>query len=137
MISQNIIVPSITDTQGQNVGLFGGLNIPSIEGSNNNIPEVTPDYQLTAEKLNSWLREVRNQPRWRNEADLACAYYDGNQVDSETEEALAERGQAPIVDNQIGPVIRQVLGQQKKSRKDSVVKPGKRIAKWRKRYLAS
>jgi hypothetical protein len=123
MISQDILIPSISDSQGQNVGLFGGLNVPAVEGSNNNLPTVTPDYQLTADKLAGWLRELRNQPRFRLEMDLACAYYDGNQVDAETEAALADRGQSAIVDNQIGPVIRQVIGQQKKARTDTIVKP--------------
>lgn len=78
---------------------------------------------LDIKKLEHWLDEIRNQPRWRLQADKEADYYDGKQIDAETLELMLERGQAPIIDNMIQPTINAVLGMQAKSRLDTVVKP--------------
>lgn len=114
----------ISDKQGQQRNeltpvAFGELDIHIEEKK----PEAESDWMLTADKLELWLQEIRNQPHWRLVADIEDDYYDGNQIDAETMEMLRERGQEPIVDNQIGPVIRTVLGMQAKTRTDPVVKP--------------
>ena len=54
---------------------------------------------LDVKKLETWLVELKNQPRWRLVADKEMDYYDGNQLDAETIELMEERGQAPIIDN--------------------------------------
>jgi hypothetical protein len=82
-----------------------------------------PSETLSVEKLEQWLDEIRNQPRWRLTADKECDYYDGNQIDAETMEIMEERGQAPIIDNLIQPTINAVLGMQAKARVDTRVAP--------------
>lgn len=76
---------------------------------------------LDVKKLETWLNELKNQPRWRLVADKEMDYYDGNQLDAETLELMAERGQAPIIDNLVQPTINSVLGMQAKSRVDTRV----------------
>ena len=78
---------------------------------------------LDVKKLETWLVELKNQPRWRLVADKEMDYYDGNQLDAETIELMEERGQAPIIDNLIQPTINAVLGMQAKSRVDTRVDP--------------
>ncbi len=82
-----------------------------------------PSDVLSVEKLEKWLDELRNQPRWRLVADKECDYYDGNQLDADTLELMESRGQAPIIDNLIQPTINAVLGMQAKSRVDTRVAP--------------
>ncbi|MGZ4968028.1 MAG: portal protein [Methylobacter sp.] len=84
---------------------------------------MTPSDTLSVEKLEKWLDELRNQPRWRLVADKECDYYDGNQLDADTLELMESRGQAPIIDNLIQPTINAVLGMQAKSRVDTRVAP--------------
>jgi hypothetical protein len=88
----------------------------------NPVSDVPPET-LSVERLESWLNELRNQPRWRLSADRESDYYDGNQLDQETLALLEERGQAPIIDNLIQPTINAVLGMQAKSRTDTRVAP--------------
>ena len=112
----------VSDKQGTNAVItevgFGVNELDTVDKLD------VPAYQLTAEKLGRWLMEIRNQPNaWRIRADVEDSYFDGDQIDSDTIEALRERGQSPIIDNQISPVIRTCLGQQAKSRMNTVVKP--------------
>lgn len=81
------------------------------------------EFVLTSQTLALWLDEIRNQPAWRQHADRDTAYYDGDQIDAETQDIMQERGQAPIVDNMIQPTINAVLGMQAKSRTDTRVAP--------------
>lgn len=83
-------------------------------------PSKDPD-SLSIETLAQWLEEIRNQPGWRKAADREDQYYEGNQLDADTLELYAERGQAPIVDNQIQPAINTILGMQAKNRADPIV----------------
>jgi hypothetical protein len=82
-----------------------------------------PPETLSVEKLEKWLDELRNQPRFRLAMDREDDYYDGNQLDQETLALLEERGQAPIIDNLIQPTVNAVLGMQAKSRTDTRVAP--------------
>jgi hypothetical protein len=86
------------------------------------ISDVPPET-LTVERLEKWLDELRNQPRFRLAMDREDDYYDGNQIDQETLALLEERGQAPIIDNLIQPTVNAVLGMQAKSRTDTRVAP--------------
>ena len=72
--------------------------------------------------LQKWLYEIVNQPSFRKQMDEDCDYYDGNQIDTEILRALQERGQAPIIENLIGPIIDVVCGMEAKTRGDWVVK---------------
>jgi len=73
---------------------------------------------LSVSQLERWLDEIRNQPSWRREADKACDYYDGNQLDAETLARLDEKGLGPLVTNLIQPTVNAVLGMEAKTRTD-------------------
>lgn len=73
---------------------------------------------LSASQLERWLDEIRDQPSWRREADKACDYYDGNQLDAETLARLDEKGLGPLVTNLIQPTVNAVLGMEAKTRTD-------------------
>lgn len=76
-------------------------------------------FSLT--KLEQLLRDSQDEPRWRERADLCCRYVDGEQI---TEQRRREY-QAEELDarpkNLIGRVIKAVLGQEAKSRRDPLV----------------
>ncbi|KCV32915.1 hypothetical protein L490_5258, partial [Bordetella bronchiseptica 00-P-2796] len=73
---------------------------------------------LSVSQLERWLDEIRNQPTWRREADKACDYYDGNQLDAETLARLEAKGLGPLVTNLIQPTVNAVLGMEAKTRTD-------------------
>ena len=64
------------------------------------------------------LLEIQEQPAWRTTADIEADYYDGNQLDSETLEAMNDLGMAPIIENLTAPTIDAVLGLEAKTRLD-------------------
>lgn len=82
------------------------------------------DNGLQPAQVDEMLLEIRNQPNWRIQADIEADYYDGNQLDQETLSLYAERGQAPLIDNLIKPMIDVVLGMEAKTRTDWKVRPG-------------
>jgi hypothetical protein len=75
------------------------------------------------QQLESMLNEIAKQPVWRDEAQMAAAYYDGKQLSPEILQALRDRGQAPLVFNLIGPTIDAVLGIEAKTRTNWIVRP--------------
>ena len=90
-----------------------------------NLPAVKEvDEGLQPHNVDEMLMEIRNQPNWRITADVEADYYDGNQLDQETLDLYAERGQAPLIENLIKPMIDVVLGMEAKTRTDWKVRPG-------------
>lgn len=79
--------------------------------------------QLTVSEWGNIMLEIQRQPAWRREADRACDYYDGNQIDAPTLQAMSDLGMAPIVENIMAPTIDSVLGMEVKNRLDFIVKP--------------
>ena len=76
--------------------------------------------------LSEWqnvLSEIQYQPSWRREADKCADYYDGNQLDADTLQALNELGMAPIIENLTAPSIDSVLGHEAQNRADWLVTP--------------
>lgn len=73
---------------------------------------------LQPQEFHNYLSELRWQPSWRNEADKAVDYYDGNQLDAETLALLENKGMGPLINNVIAPVINVVLGMEAKTRTD-------------------
>lgn len=69
-------------------------------------------------QLERILSDVKNEPNWRYEADKACDYYDGNQLDAETLDKLNEKGLGPLITNLTKPTIDAVLGLEAKTRTD-------------------
>lgn len=78
---------------------------------------------LDSEELCGFLDEIREQPPWRREADVAADYYDGNQLDNETLQDMDALGMPNICENLIAPTIDAVLGLEAKTRTDWRVTP--------------
>lgn len=76
------------------------------------------DGGLPLGRLESFLADLRNEPEWRAESDKQADYYDGNQLDAATLEALREHDLGPLQDNLIKPTIDSVLGIEVKTRTD-------------------
>lgn len=80
---------------------------------------------LSIRELGEFLDEIRNQPSWRREANKCVDYYDGNQLDAQTLQDMADLGMAPIIENLVAPTIDAVLGLEAKTRLDWRVTPSK------------
>lgn len=76
-------------------------------------------YSLEA--LERLIRDCEDQPGWRDRADLACAYVDGNQMTEEQKRKYVKDGLEPRVINLVGRVVNAVLGTQAKGRRDTRV----------------
>lgn len=73
---------------------------------------------LSVTQLERWLEEIRDQPAWRREADKACDYFDGNQLDADTIARLEDKGLGTLVTNLVQPTVNAVLGMEAKTRSD-------------------
>lgn len=78
----------------------------------------TQDDGLTPSTFVSYCRDIQYQPSWRNEADKCVDYYDGNQIDGPTMDALLKKGMGPLIMNIIAPLVNVVLGMEAKTRSD-------------------
>jgi hypothetical protein len=80
------------------------------------------EYPLTAdisvEAYDKICKDIRDQPKWRLEADTDCDYYDGSQTSAEVLRRLREAGIPPQDSNLIKPTINAVLGMEARSRTD-------------------
>lgn len=89
-------------------------------------PPLSSNGKITAEKVWGWYNNGRDlSANFRIEADIDCAYYDGDQWTQQEKEDLAERGQPDIVINRIKPKIDLVLGIEAKARIDFHAAPRK------------
>lgn len=70
-----------------------------------------------------YIRELRRQETNRAEMALDQEFYDGNQWSDADARVLRDRGQVPIVYNQIAPSINIVLGTEKRSRTQFKILP--------------
>ncbi|MGL4486148.1 MAG: portal protein [Yersinia sp. (in: enterobacteria)] len=77
--------------------------------------------RFTLERLMDISSDIDHQPDWRTNANLACAYYDGDQLAPEVVAKLRERGQPLTQHNLIAPTIDGVLGMEAKTRTDLIV----------------
>lgn len=73
---------------------------------------------LRPSQFRTFLEECRWQPSWRNMADKCVDYYDGNQLDQDTLDALDRKGMGPLIRNITGPLVNVVLGMEAKTRAD-------------------
>lgn len=95
------------------------------------LAEPESDHPLESEamqqlhgKLLGWFSDERErQSVNRYQQALDCDFYDGLQWAEEDAQVLRERGQAPLVINQIKPMIDWVLGTEKRTRVDFKVLP--------------
>lgn len=95
---------------------MGDMNTSMIVTADS-VPSDTP-AEITSSEFANMLLEIQEQPAWRKNADIEADYYDGNQLDSATLQAMKDLGMAPIVENLIGPTIDSVLGLEAKTRLD-------------------
>lgn len=80
---------------------------------------------MSVEQLETFLNDAREQPNWRQNAEIEADYYDGNQIDAATLAIMEERGLAPLIVNYIQPTINVVLGMEAKTRTDWTVRADK------------
>lgn len=79
---------------------------------------VVKDGGLTPKEFLSFAYDIQHQPSWRVEADKCVDYYDNNQLDLETLQALQAKGMGPLITNVIAPIVNVVLGMEAKTRSD-------------------
>lgn len=77
--------------------------------------------QLSRERIEEILIDLRNEPPWRKEAQREADFYDGNQLDQATLQRMEELGVPPIVVNLIKPTVDTVIGLEAKTRTDPLV----------------
>lgn len=70
------------------------------------------------ETLKEILYEIQEQPPWRSQADKEMDYCDGNQLDTETLQAMREKGIPTVIENLLGPAMEDMSGMERKSRTD-------------------
>jgi len=81
--------------------------------------ERSPDTSgMTTLQYQQIVEDIRRQPHWRIEGDRCAAFYDGNQLTVEEKEEYDRRGIAPVVVNQIKPLVNSLLGLAAKTRAD-------------------
>ena len=73
---------------------------------------------ITLEESRRIADDIRRQPAWRNDSDIACEFYDGNQINSEIAQELEARGMGPLITNIIKPTVNALLGMEAKNRSD-------------------
>jgi hypothetical protein len=78
----------------------------------------TVNTGLRVSQFKAYLEDCRWQPPWRNQADKAADYADGNQLDQETLDALDRKGMGPLTRNIIQPLVNVVLGMEARTRSD-------------------
>lgn len=74
--------------------------------------------EISSNEFSNMLLEIQEQPAWRRQSDIEADYYDGNQLDSETLQAMKQLGMAPIIENLMAPTIDAVLGLEARTRLD-------------------
>lgn len=77
--------------------------------------------QMTLTSLLDLSDDVKDQPDWRTPANVACKYYDGDQLEPSVVAKLRERGQPITIHNLIAPTVDGVLGMEAKTRTDLLV----------------
>ena len=80
--------------------------------------EAQIDKDLSFEAYDKICRDIREQPKWRLDADTDCDYYDGAQVPTQVLDRLKQAGIPEQSSNLIKPTINAVLGLEARSRTD-------------------
>lgn len=84
----------------------------------------SPVNQERLTRLREWLdQEQRRQATNRYQMAIDADYYDGLQWQEDEAQTLLDRGQAPVVYNEIAPTINWMLGTEKRTRIDYKVLP--------------
>ncbi|EHP9687060.1 portal protein, partial [Escherichia coli] len=77
--------------------------------------------RFSQRQLQTLCSDIDSQPKWRDAANKACAYYDGDQLPPEVLQVLKDRGQPMTIHNLIAPTVDGVLGMEAKTRTDLLV----------------
>ena len=77
--------------------------------------------RFSQRQLQALCSDIDSQPKWRDAANKACAYYDGDQLPQEVLQVLKDRGQPMTIHNLIAPTVDGVLGMEAKTRTDLLV----------------
>lgn len=77
--------------------------------------------RFSQRQLQALCSDIDSQPKWRDAANKACAYYDGDQLPPEVLLVLKDRGQPMTIHNLIAPTVDGVLGMEAKTRTDLLV----------------
>lgn len=84
----------------------------------------SPEYHQRLTKLREWLdQEQRRQAANRYQMAIDADYYDSLQWTEDEANVLLDRGQAPVVYNEIAPTINWMLGTERRTRIDYKVLP--------------
>ena len=81
------------------------------------------DGSYTSEQVVGLLRELRDEPEWRDEAVRAEEFYDGHQLNVETLRTMQSNGIPPTIFNMIQPLVNSVTGFEVQNRTDITVLP--------------
>lgn len=73
---------------------------------------------ISVEAYDGICRDIREQPKWRPDADTDCDYYDGAQISAEVMQRLKNAGIPQQDSNLIKPTVNAVLGLEARSRTD-------------------
>ena len=77
--------------------------------------------RFSQRQLQALCSDIDSQPKWRDAANKACAYYDGDQLPPEVLQVLKDRGQPMTIHNLLAPTVDGVLGMEAKTRTDLLV----------------
>jgi len=84
----------------------------------------TPKHQQLLKQVQEWYeQEWQRQAHNRYQMALDCDYYDSLQWSEEDAAALLERGQAPVVYNEVKPMVDWMLGTERRTKIDYKVLP--------------
>ena len=87
-------------------------------------PMKSDDMLKTHKKLLEWYYHERDkQAANRMEMAMDCAFYDNEQWNAEDAAALRERGQMPLVYNEVAPMVDWLIGTERRTRVDWKVLP--------------
>ena len=76
------------------------------------------DGSFSREQLYRFMWEMRQEPEWRQEAELAMAFYDGDQLTRQQLAKMKRFGMGAIIINKIAPIIDAVAGWEAITRSD-------------------
>lgn len=81
------------------------------------------DGSYSPQQMWSLIRDSRHEPRWRRNAEVEMAYYDGDQLTMETLRRMKANGIPPVIVNMIAPAVDSVTGFERITRTDPRVFP--------------
>ena len=94
----------------------GGISGGRLGGTAELVPDKKGRYG--AEQLERFFQDLFYEPDWRSEAEVAAAFYDGDQLSRETLRKMQQYGILPVVMNHSAKIIDAIGGMEELVRKD-------------------